>query len=125
MANYIDLNRKLQKDAAGNIIKLVGDEVIDNSIKTILSTYPGERYMLPEFGSRLRQLLFEPITDITSTRIRIEIQDALGRWEDRISVINVKVRPIVDRGIYNIEIQYKRKDTKQDNVFFGKIRKLD
>jgi uncharacterized protein (UPF0264 family)/phage baseplate assembly protein W len=68
-----------------------GKENIQDSIKFILLTEPGERLMLPEFGAGLSRFMFEPNTVATRRSISEQIASALLRWEPRIQVENVEV----------------------------------
>lgn len=42
--------------------KSVNVQAIKNSLKNIFTWIPGERILLPEFGSKLHMLLYEGIT---------------------------------------------------------------
>lgn len=69
-----------------------GEPNIREAIRIILSTEPGERLRLPEFGAGLRRFLFEPNTLATHTLIRQSIAEALKRWEPRVQVEAVEVQ---------------------------------
>jgi len=90
-------------------------ELIDSSIRQILETEKGERVMLPEFGSRLRRLVFEPLDEILENQIRREVAEAIARWEDRIWLEDVRVEPdtLVEHGVIII-LRYRLKDEIQD-----------
>jgi phage baseplate assembly protein W len=65
---------------------------VDEMIRQILLTTPGERADLPEFGCGLRQLLFAPNSDALQATTRLMIQQALSRWlAGQIQVVNVTV----------------------------------
>jgi phage baseplate assembly protein W len=64
---------------------------IEESIRIILSTAKGERAMRLKFGSRLHELVFEPNNSQTAARARQYIEEALGMWEPRIRLVEVKV----------------------------------
>jgi phage baseplate assembly protein W len=85
----------LQVDARGGIALARRDEEIEQAIRLILSTYPGERPMRPEFGSRLRDFVFRSATIDTAAELAREVENALLRWEPRIAVHSVNV--MVDR----------------------------
>jgi len=121
---YSDINYKLKKDSAGNITKVKNADSISQSVKTILSTYPGERIMLPEFGSRLREYIFSPMDIGTADLLSAEIEDALEKWEPRITVIEVYIEENVDANQYIINIEYAIIDTGKTETFSGKINKL-
>lgn len=84
-----------------------GTDKINDSIYTILSTKIGERFMLPEFGSKLYMILFEPNNYIFKDLANFYIRDALSKWEKRIEVIDVKVQTETEGNIVPIEISYK------------------
>lgn len=62
---------------------------IHESILQILGTRPGERFMCPEFGSRVKDLVFEPNNQILRGLLRHYIIDAIERWEKRVYVTEV------------------------------------
>ena len=64
---------------------------IHESIRQILGTKKGERFMRPEFGTRLHELVFEPNSRVLYGLIRHEVLDALEQWEPRIVVTDVLV----------------------------------
>jgi len=53
---------------------------VDDMIRQILLTTPGERADLPEFGCGLRQLLFAPNSDALQTTTQLMIQQSLTQW---------------------------------------------
>ena len=67
---------------------------VDEMIRQVLLTTPGERVDLPEFGCGLRQLLFAPNSDTLRATAQILVQKSLTRWlADQISVQKVTVTP--------------------------------
>ena len=51
---------------------------------------PGERVLLPEFGSNLRLYLYEGITDLNIEIIMSEIQTCVTKWEPRVKISNIQ-----------------------------------
>lgn len=80
-----------QLDKENRILWSEGVENIRDSIRIILSTEPGERLMLPEFGAGLKRFLFEPNTTTTHRLIEENILQSLDLWEPRIAVDTVEV----------------------------------
>ena len=62
---------------------------IQESIIQILGTSPGERFMRPEFGSRLKSLVFEANDEVLKGLIRHYIVEAIQRWDKRVIVTAV------------------------------------
>jgi len=85
------LNFPLRTDARGQLILNTGSADIEQAIRIILSTRPGERVMRPTFGCRVHELLFEPRSPTTISLLQEYVHDALRVWEPRIEVIQVNV----------------------------------
>jgi hypothetical protein len=52
----------MQVDHTGSIRLTDGPADLDRSMAVVLATAPGERVMRPQFGCRIWDLLFEPVT---------------------------------------------------------------
>jgi phage baseplate assembly protein W len=94
-------------------IELVRREVeLEQAMRLILATYPGERPMRPAFGSRLRDFVFRPADATTAAELAEEVRNALLRWEARVDIELVDVRPDPDdRSVLYIDIGYRIKHT--------------
>ena len=64
-------------------------EHVNDAIWQILGTKIGDRFMRRDFGSRLHELLFEPLDDVFRSLAKVYTIDAISRWEKRIIVIDV------------------------------------
>jgi uncharacterized protein len=103
----------------GGLAFVGGEDIIRQSIETILDTEPGERVMLPTFGCGLRRYLMEPNTTTTRAAMQQDIADALDRWEPRIRLTGVAVTPGEDPALVWIEIAYVRLvDLRPDNLVY-------
>lgn len=67
------------------------EEDVHQAIWIILSTDRGERMLRPDFGAGLRSFVFGPMNQTTLQQIQTRVQEALVKWEPRISVEQVKV----------------------------------
>jgi phage baseplate assembly protein W len=66
-------------------------DLVRDSVITILLTKKGQRLFVPDFGSDLWKLVFEP-NDIVSRALAEQyVKEALGRWEPRVRVTRVSV----------------------------------
>jgi phage baseplate assembly protein W len=91
----------------GSIRLARGEDDVAEAIRLILGTAPGERRMRPEFGCNIHDFVFAPIDAATTGMIRYHVLEALGRWEPRIEVKAVRVRPHPERdGCLLIELTY-------------------
>ena len=80
---------------------------IHESIRQILGTRKGERFMRPDFGTRLHELIFEPNERVLYGLIRHEVMDALDLWEPRVIVTDVLVGPGDDEHLVLVDISYR------------------
>jgi phage baseplate assembly protein W len=88
------------------------EQELEQAMRLILSTYPGERPMRPEFGCRLRDFVFEGATQETAALLNYEVHTALARWEPRATVEKVEVTPDpYQRNMLFIDVQYAVKAT--------------
>jgi hypothetical protein len=83
------------------------------SLLMILGTHPGERLMLPEFGSRLHELVFEPGDALTCEQIKHETASALQRWDPYVTVLAVATEIEGDTIHIFIDFSDKRDPTEQ------------
>ncbi len=93
-------------------VQLSADEPnIEESIMVILRTSLGERVYRPNFGSRLSELVFEPLNTQTLLLIRLYVEEALEMWEPRIILKEVRTDPDPIRGKADIVITYQPKNS--------------
>lgn len=78
------------------------EELLGDSIFTILSTVPGERVMQPSFGSWLRYLIFTNLSVAAALRARSEVFRAIREWEPRVTVEGVTFK--IDKVAAMIEL---------------------
>jgi len=83
---------------------------VDQMIRQVLLTSPGERIDLPEFGCGLRQLIFAPHSSALDAATNLIVLQALNRWlAGIIQVQKVSVTPVDrtgDSAQLQVEIQY-------------------
>lgn len=110
----------LAVDATGGIALARREQELEQAMRLILATYPGERPLRPDFGSRLRDYVFRSATLDTAAELSHEVKRALTRWEPRVSIefVNVLIDP-EERNKFYIDINYKIKDEndKRNLVF--------
>lgn len=102
----------MRVDQSGSIATSSGAQDIDSSIRMILTTAPGERLMRPFFGCRIWELLFEPINANTLGLMGEAVREAIGRWEPRVVLDDVRLDPSGQHaGEVLIEIDYTIRTT--------------
>lgn len=102
----------MRTDATGSIALVTHDREIEESIRLIVGTAPGERPMRPEYGCAIHDYVFATIDPDTAGRIAGEVRTSLVRWEPRIKVqgVDVTVDP-KDQTLVYIDIRYSVGDT--------------
>lgn len=99
-------------DSTGQIALARGSRDIEQAMRLILMTYPGERPMRPRFGSRLRDFIFEGATWENAAAVAAEVQASLTQWEPRATVTDVVVTPEADEsGVLSVDVAYVIKGT--------------
>jgi phage baseplate assembly protein W len=73
-------------DQHGRLSLVGGTLDVEQSIRLILETAPGERPMRPEFGCAVHEYVFERVDAPTLGQVEDAIRAALDRWEPRIAV---------------------------------------
>lgn len=87
-----------------DVAVISGADAVKRSIRNILLTNVGEVPFLPNFGSRLTTLLFEPIDPITTAQIDSEIRATLQAFEPRAKIQSLVVTPSTDEQRYDITL---------------------
>lgn len=91
LANAVGLGFPFKKSAGGYLRKDQNFAAIKGQVKQILRTERGERVMLPDFGVKLKQFLFEPLDQNTTAQIKESIVYALAKYAKDVEVINIDV----------------------------------
>ena len=102
----------MQVDHTGSIRLTDGAPDIDRSMAVILATAPGERLMRPQFGCKIWDLLFEPVTANLLGLMAQAVREALAQWEPRVEVEDVRTEPDSnDATLIMITVIYRVKAT--------------
>ena len=86
--------------------------LINYSLYQILMTTPGERMWNPEFGCKLRELIFKNVSDTTFTTAKNIILTAIRRWEPRVTVepaditVTVTAATLSSEAVVNVKVDY-------------------
>ena len=104
---------------SGGIALSSGTTDIEEAVRAILGTSPGERAMRPDFGCRIHELVFAPVTGETLGLAKHYVEEALGWWEPRIDVREVltQVDPADRHGArLLVSISYTIRATKDERT---------
>lgn len=75
----------------GYFSKSSGFNVIKSSLKSLIKTERGERFMLPDYGCNLRKFLMEPLDEITFGMVRDEITVSIKKYLRQVSLNKLQV----------------------------------
>jgi hypothetical protein len=82
---------------SGQAAQATYQDHVDQLIRQVLLTNPGERVNLPQFGAGLRRLLFAPMTSSLGATTKLIVTQALAQWiPTQIVVQDVTVTTSVD-----------------------------
>lgn len=92
-------------DASVQMVSDVAD--IEESIRIILSTIPGERLMQPDFGCDIKKLVFEIADTWLVSELNHIIYHALLQYEPRINFIGLTVADRSQQaGVLYVQLTY-------------------
>src|SRR5690349_17417907 len=110
----------LRVNERGGIEMSRGARDVDEAIRLILSTPVGERRMRPTFGCAVHDLVFAPNDSTTHGLIQHYVVEALGLWEPRIDVQEVRLHHDPDEpGTVRVNVGYVvRATNEQRNLVY-------
>lgn len=88
-----------------NVLSRQTDErLIKNDILQLLLTLPGERLFRPSFGSPLRTLVFDTITEADLALIKVQLERVIADFEERVTVEDILLELNDDGMVLHIKI---------------------
>jgi phage baseplate assembly protein W len=118
---FIGLQYPLVKNPRGLLAQKNGVDQIKADVLQLLLTNPGERVMLPNYGTPLRKLIFEPNDDGLIAEAKKIISDSINAWEPRIVITNIEVSNKINNNLLN---EYDTKE-ETDNILYINIKFVD
>lgn len=83
------------------------NQIANDRMEALIGTYPGERVMLPDYGTPIPSLLFEPEIASEQSIVQLKVQQAVAQWEPTIVLNSVNVDfSKNNEGIANINISF-------------------
>lgn len=101
----------------GSVKLAEGVEMLEGSIRMILMTPVGSRELVPTYGSRLNELLWEPNDTILETLLRVYIIDAIDKNEPRIRLQSVSVVSKDDMSLCRLKYKILSTDEVKEYIF--------
>ena len=91
----------------GSVVMSEAEEDIEESLRILLGTHPGERLMRPDFGCNISKYCFNDYSEATLTQITEEIKEAVQLFEPRIQIENIDIKAEAMDEVMEICIYYK------------------
>ena len=89
-----------------DVITIKNQNAIARSVKNIVFTLRGEKFFNEKFGSKVSELLFDNMDDLTAANIRDEIERSIENNEPRVRLREVKTFPNFESNQFDITIIY-------------------
>ena len=90
-----------------DLIALKNSNAIARSIRNLIFTNRGDKPFKPFLGSRVSEMLFDPMDPMSSTAIKSEIERTINSFEPRVKLEKVEVTPDYDGNQYDVLIKYQ------------------
>ena len=104
---FKDISMSFQANPINNdIIGVKNDTAIARSIRNLIFTVPGERFFNENLGSKVSQTLFDTVDDISASAIKDEIEDTIIKYEPRVKLKDIRVKPDFDNYTFDVTIVY-------------------
>ena len=89
-----------------DLIGVKNDTAIARSVRNLVLTLPGERFFNENLGSKVSELLFDNMDELTASSLRDEIEETIIRYENRVKLTQVKVKPNYETLEFDVTINY-------------------
>lgn len=90
-----------------DIIAVRNENAIARSIRNLVLTAPGDVPFNPELGSRVNELLFENLDNLTASSIASEIENTITTYEPRVNLEEVVVTANFENNSFDVRILYE------------------
>lgn len=105
--SYVDISLAFTPSpVTGDLTVIKNERAINNAVKTIIMTIPGEVTFNRNFGSSVSGYLFDFIDDGTAGLIDLEIRRAIGFNEPRVELTDVVVEAQAGEHQFAVRIEY-------------------
>ena len=102
----------MRTDAIGGVALVAREREIQEAIRLILGTAPGERPMRPEFGCRISEHVFAPANATTAGQLRTTCgRRSTGGSRGSTSTTSRSPSTRADTGVLYIDITYRIRGT--------------
>lgn len=107
-------------DATGGLGYVDGDANVEQSLRILLLTDPGQRVMRAAFGCQAPRLVFAPGSVQYFGLLETSVREAIRDWEPRVDLEQVGIEADLDdatRVLVSIGYRVRRSNTRNNLVF--------
>ena len=90
-----------------DLIAIKNQTAIARSLRNLVLTAPGERFFNNGLGSRVNELLFETVDDLTASSVKSEIENTIKNFEPRVKLLTTRVSANLDSNEFDVNITYE------------------
>ena len=106
--SFKDISMSFQVNPlTSDIIAIKNETAIARSLRNLVLTSPGERFFNNSLGSRVNELLFENMDDLTASSIKSEIENTIENFEPRVNLLETRVSANPDSYEFDVIITYE------------------
>jgi len=106
--SFKDISVTFDKNFVTNDLMVTKNfNAIKQSVQNLIVTVPGERFFNPNIGSRITDLLFEPLDFINASLVKSEVEYTIKAFEPRVKLTDVIVDENYDDNGYDITIEFE------------------
>jgi len=123
--NYNDLDLDFVNHPVTQDVSVkVDDEAVKRSIRNLVFINRFEKPFHPEINSGIRALLFEPLTPLTSIRLRQQIRDTIINFEPRAELLQLAIQEFPKENAYKVSILFRVKNSMNPVSFNFALERL-
>lgn len=90
----------------GDIVKVHDEQAIKQSLRNMIMTNFYDAPFQPRKGSSVRNILFEPVSHFTVTRLKDSLTSMIDMYEPRVNIVSLVVSLTDDETAYHIYMTY-------------------
>jgi len=104
---FKDISMTFGKNPITNDLLVIKDaNAISRSVQNIVLTSPGERFFQPNFGTDIKNSLFNNMDTLTASTIENQIKNSIENYEPRVKIRKLEVNPNFDNNTFDTVITY-------------------
>ena len=99
-------------------------QAVKQALRNLFLYQRGEKKFDPNFGSGIRELLFEPVDNVSASIMEKEIEVMISNYEPRVRVNNVIVVASPDTNDYEVRIDFHVIGIREPQVYTTMLERL-